>query len=136
MDAARLKGVPLFDGLSEKQRRRVAQLADQIDLPEGKHLTEQGHFAYEFMVIDEGTAVVLEDDEKVNEIGPGEFFGEIGLLGGGRRTATVIATSPMQLFVMATREFVTLTHEMPAVCDELRAAATARMNECRINCPD
>jgi CRP-like cAMP-binding protein len=136
MDASRLEGIPLFDSLSAKERRLVAQLADEIDLPEGKHVTEQGHFSHEFMIISAGTADVLEDGVKVNEMGPGDFFGEIGLLRDGRRTATVIATSPMQLIVLGHREFNSLTHEMKAVCDQLAAAAKVRMRECRINPAD
>lgn len=76
MEESQLRSVPLFQSLSSEERRAVAQHADQIEVPEGTELVRQGEFAYEFFVIEEGTAEVTRDDERVAELGPGDFLGE------------------------------------------------------------
>jgi CRP-like cAMP-binding protein len=84
------------------------------------------------MIIEDGTADVLIDGNKVATLGPGDFFGEIGLLEHVRRTATVVAATPMRLAVVATREFMTLADEMPDVKEKIAEAASQRMAEQKI----
>jgi CRP-like cAMP-binding protein len=72
---------------------------------------------------------VTQDGERIAELGPGEFFGEIGLLETERRTASVVATTPMQLIVMFQREFKQMEKEMPAVADRIRTAIRARLDD-------
>jgi CRP-like cAMP-binding protein len=127
MDADRLKVVPLFESLGEHQRRQVAQWADEVEVQSGYHLVDQGSFAHEFFVILEGSAEVTKDGQRVTELGPGDFFGEIALMGEDRRTASVVATSPMRLIVMFGRDFRQMEHSMPAVHSRIEAAITARM---------
>jgi CRP/FNR family transcriptional regulator, cyclic AMP receptor protein len=127
MDPARLKKIPLFAGLSDHERHQVARWADEIDVREGEHLVNQGAFAHEFFVILEGTAEVTKDGERLTELGPGDFFGEIALLGEERRTASVVATSPMRLVVMFGRDFRQMEHSMPEVHGRVEAAIRARM---------
>ena len=93
MDEARLRSVPLFESLSSRERREVARHADEIDLPGGAELVRQGEFAYEFFVIEEGAAEVSRDGERVAELGAGDFLGEMGIVSGDVRNATVVATS-------------------------------------------
>jgi NAD(P)H-dependent flavin oxidoreductase YrpB (nitropropane dioxygenase family) len=90
--------------LDRDELRRVAQVADRIDVGEGKELLHEGSFAYEFMVIENGSAEVIRDGKHVAELGPGDFLGEIAALEQGRRNASVIARSPMSLVVMTARD--------------------------------
>jgi CRP/FNR family transcriptional regulator, cyclic AMP receptor protein len=126
MDPARLKSIPLFADLSEHERRQVAQWADEVDVPAGKHLVDEGNFPHEFFVIEEGTADVLHGDEKLAELGPGDFFGEIALVEHLRRTASVVATSPMRTIVMFGRDFGQMESEMPSVAARIRQAVEER----------
>jgi CRP-like cAMP-binding protein len=127
MDADGLKAVPLFESLTEDQRHRVAQWADEVEVQAGYHLVDQGSFAHEFFVILEGTAEVTKDGQRLTELGPGDFFGEIALLGQERRTASVVATSPMRLIVMFGRDFRQMEHSMPEVHGQIEDAIKARM---------
>ena len=124
-----LRAVRLFSSLSKKELERLSQWTDQISVGEGHELAREGEFAHEFFVIEEGTADVLKDGERIAEIGPGDFFGEIGLIETERRTATVVATQPMELIVMFQREFKQMEQEMPAVADRIRSAIRARLDE-------
>jgi CRP-like cAMP-binding protein len=126
MKAADLRKCSLFEGLSHGDLEVVARWADEVDVPEGKHLVDEGRFAYEFFVIRGGTAEVRHGGEVVTELGTDDFFGEIALLGGGKRTATVVAASPMRLIVMSARDFSAMADQMPAVAQRLRATFEAR----------
>ena len=126
MDAGRLKQLPLFASLSDRARERIAQWADEVDLPEGKHLVDEGTFAYEFFVIEDGTAEVRKGDQKLAELGPGDFFGEIALIEEERRTASVIATSGMRAIVMTRRDFGAMQSAMPSVASMIRQALEER----------
>lgn len=126
MDAARLKDVPLFRNLRRKDRKKLAQWADEITIEEGDILVKEGDFAHEFFVIEEGSAMVTRGQEHVAELGPGDFFGEIALLEPTHRTATVTATSPMQLIVMGKKEFRSMSGDVPDVAEQLHRAIKER----------
>ena len=91
MDTSRLKSLPLFESVSDEDLEKIAPFVSEVSVSEGKHLVDEGDYAYEFMAIEEGTAEVRRGDEKLAELGPGDFFGEMGLLGHDRRNATVVA---------------------------------------------
>jgi CRP/FNR family cyclic AMP-dependent transcriptional regulator len=129
MNAARLKPIPLFSDLTDRQREQVARWADEVDIKAGKHLVDQGRFAYEFFVIEEGTAEVTHDGDHLTDLGPGDFFGEIGILGDEPRTATVVAISDMTLIVMTDRDFREMTRSMPHVAETIRRTMEARMKK-------
>jgi CRP/FNR family cyclic AMP-dependent transcriptional regulator len=129
MDSTRLEGVGVFSGLSKKELGKLAQWADEVSVSAGQPLATEGEFAHEFFVIEEGSAEVTKDGERIAELGPGEFFGEIGLLETERRTASVVATTPMELIVMFQREFKQMEQEMPAVADRIRTAIRARLDD-------
>jgi CRP-like cAMP-binding protein len=129
MDVKALEGVALFSSLSKKELERVARYADEISVREGTELATEGRFAHEFFVIEEGAAEVRLGGAVIGELGPGDFFGEIGILETERRTASVVATTPMQVIVMFKREFRQIEREMPAVADRLHAAIRARLSE-------
>jgi CRP/FNR family cyclic AMP-dependent transcriptional regulator len=126
MDPARLKSIPLFAELSDREREQVARWADELQVSEGKHLVDEGRFAHEFFVIEEGTAEVRHGEKKLTDLGPGDFFGEIALVEHQRRTASVIATSPMRIIVMFGRDFSQMESEMPSVAARIRQAVEER----------
>ncbi len=128
MEAKRLQTVAIFSDLSKKELERLAQWTDEISVPEGHELVREGQFAHEFFVIEDGVAEVRRDGERLAELGAGDFFGEIGLLETERRTATVVATTPMELIVMFQREFRQMEREMPSVADRVRSAIRARLD--------
>ena len=123
----RLAQIPLFASLSKRERAQVARAADEVEVPEGKRLVEQGRFAYEFVAIEKGTAEVVQDGKTIRQLGPGDFFGEIGLLEAERRTASVIAKSPMKLIVVFGPQLRSLERDMPQLQEQLRAAIRERL---------
>jgi|SRR5689334_6938175 CRP-like cAMP-binding protein len=128
MDAREVKLAPLFAGLDKRALEKVALLSETLDVKAGKEITQEGRLAWEFFVIESGTADVAQDGAVIGTLGPGDFFGEVGLLGGGeRRTATVTATSAMQLIVLTAGRLATIEREMPGVSEQIRAALAERM---------
>ena len=127
MDPKRLEAVGIFDGLSRKELDRLAQSMDEVSVEAGRQLAKEGQFAHEFFVIEDGSAVVIHDGETLAELGPGDFFGEIGLLETERRTASVVAQTPMELIVMFQREFRQMEKEIPAVAERIREAIRNRL---------
>jgi CRP/FNR family cyclic AMP-dependent transcriptional regulator len=126
MDLANLKGIPLFESLSSKELRGVAQRAEEIDLAEGADLVRQGEFAYEFFVLLEGTAEVVRDGECIAVLGPGDFLGEMGIVSGSTRNASVNTTSPARVLVMTEQDFRSMAASMPGVAERIRAACDRR----------
>ena len=126
MDPKHLNTIALFANLSRRQREEVARQADEIDVEAGKQLIGEGRFGYEFFVIENGSAEVVRDGRHVADLGPGDFFGEMALLGEVRRTATVVASTPMTALVMTDQAFKSLAHNMPDVADQIRAACRDR----------
>ena len=126
MEEARLAKLPLFERLSKKELRAVARFADEVDLGEGKRLVDEGDFSQEFFVIEDGSAEVLIGGERVAELGPGDFFGEMGLLEHQQRNASVVATSPLTVVVMTGGAFRQMAREMPEVGERIRAAVKER----------
>ena len=128
MDAREVKLAPLFADLDKRALEKVALLSETLDVRAGDEITKEGRLAWEFFVIENGTAEVKQDGAVIGTLGPGDFFGEIGLLGGGdRRTATVTATSPMQLIVLTAGRLATIEREKPGVSEQIRAALAQRM---------
>ena len=126
MDASRLVSVPLFADLSRKDRKAVARHADEIQLTEGTKIVEQGRLAYELFVIQNGTADVVMNGEVIAQMGPGDVVGEIGVLQTHLRTATVVATSPVDAIVMYGPELTALTQSLPGVLAELERLIAER----------
>src|SRR5580765_6912596 len=124
-----LKHAPLFAHCSKKELAQVALLADEIDMPDGKVLTKQGDPGREFFVLIEGTADVRRNGRKVNEMGSGDFFGEIALVSDRPRTATVTTTSPTRLLVITDRGFRELIRKSPSIQDKVLTALAARIDD-------
>lgn len=127
MDPKRLRSVPLVEGLSKKEIDRLSRVMDEVDLPEGKELATEGQFAYEFFIIEKGTASVTRGGKQISELRAGDFFGEIGLLESERRTASVVTTSPMTAIVMTGRDFKSMEQELPGVAQQIRERIQERL---------
>ncbi len=112
---ALLKSIPLFAGFGRRELERLGQLADQVDLPEGRVLMRQGESGSEAFIIVEGRARIERDGRLLAERGNGDVLGEIAILDEGSRTATVTLTAPSRLLVIGHRDFHALMDELPEV---------------------
>ena len=97
MDPSRLTAIPIFSQLSPEEARRLATFATETSIAEGQILMKQGDYSTELIAIEEGSADVLRDGQKVASLGDGDLIGEMGLLERAPRNADVIATSPMRV---------------------------------------
>ena len=127
MDAKSLERVPLFAGLSHREREQVARWADEIDIPSGKHLLDEGRLPHEFFVILDGEVEVTHHGELLATLGTGDFFGEIALIEHGRRTASVMTSTPATLAVMSASSFDAMRHELPRVAERINEAIRERL---------
>lgn len=122
-----IKSVPLFSQCTKKELAALAAEADEIDVVEGTALTRQGDRGREFMVIVEGAAEVRKNGRRINHLGSGDFLGEIALLTGANRTATVITTAPTRLLILTDRSLKRIRREMPSINASLVDALSARL---------
>lgn len=129
MDPAQLEGLSLFSGLSRRQRKLIAQHADEVDVASGARIVEQGRLANELFVIKMGTADVFDGDDLIAQLGPGDIVGEIGVLETHKRTATVVATSPVSAVVMYGPELTALKDSLPALFADLEELVRTRLSE-------
>jgi CRP/FNR family transcriptional regulator, cyclic AMP receptor protein len=125
----RLKEVPLFEGCSQRQLRSVAKIARVFDVGAGTVLTRAGEPGDEFFLIIDGTARVEVSAEKQVSLHPGEFFGEMSLLDGGPRSATVVADTPVRLLVISRRHFSVLIKEVPGLTQTLLITLSRRVRQ-------
>ena len=122
-----LRRVPLFEHCSTRELSKIAKTVDEVDLPEGRTLTHEGLYGKEFVVLAEGIADVEQDGEVVNTLGPGDFFGEISLVTGMPRTATVTTRSPARLLVLNGHSFRSLLATAPLIRRRVVSAAALRL---------
>jgi CRP/FNR family cyclic AMP-dependent transcriptional regulator len=122
-----IRSAPLFSECSRKELNEIAGIADEIDLKDGKVLTQEGRPGREFFVLIEGTADVKRSNRRINQLGAGDFFGEISLITQRPRTATVIATSPVRALVITDRSFRTLLEHQPQIQGKVLSALAARL---------
>jgi CRP-like cAMP-binding protein len=105
----------------------IAQYAVEVDVPEGKALVRDAALAWDFYVIEEGSAEVRRGQTTLGTLGAGDFFGEIGVLAPDRRrTASVVATSPMKAIRLTTHQLRMIAEQLPEVAERLRAAIAER----------
>ena len=126
MEPARLDEIPLFADLTTEERAEVAACLREVTVEADTSLATQGENAYQLFVIESGQAEVLKDGEIVGTLGPGEVFGETGLLATGTRTASVVARSPMRLHAMFLREFRQFERRLPGLTKSLRQTMAER----------
>jgi CRP/FNR family cyclic AMP-dependent transcriptional regulator len=123
-----LKKVPLFAGCSKSELRELAKTADELDLREGTVLTREGRPGREFFVLIDGTAEVRRKGKKIAALGPGDWLGEIALITDSPRTATVTATSPVDVLVITDRRFRSVVETMPSIALKVLARVGERLS--------
>ncbi len=128
-----LERVPLFAGLRGRDLEEIERLVDEVDLRERVELTRQGTTGQEFFIIVEGAVRVERDGRLLNRLGPGDFLGEIALIDGKPRMATVTTEEPSRLLVVGHREFHSLLDRRPGVRLKVLEALAERI---RNNEPD
>jgi CRP/FNR family transcriptional regulator, cyclic AMP receptor protein len=122
-----IKRVPLFSRCTKKELAAIAGEADELVVPEGRTLARQGATGSEFVVIVEGSADVRKNGRKINRLGAGDFLGEIALISGAARTATVTTTSEARILVLNDRGFRRLTKEIPSLQASVLKALSERL---------
>ena len=124
-----LAKVPLFSACSQKDLRLVAKRAEDVKVEAGKQLVTEGDTGTEFFVIIEGNATVQRHGQKVAELSPGDFFGDLALLDRAPRNATVTAETPMELLLLGQREFAGLIDDVPEFAHKLLAGLARRVRQ-------
>jgi CRP/FNR family transcriptional regulator, cyclic AMP receptor protein len=122
----RLKSIPLFKDVPDDELRQIAPFADEVNVESGKELVREGDFSYEFFAIEEGEAEVTRGGDHVADLGPGDFFGEIGLLEKDLRTASVIAKTDMRLVTLTGWDMKRMEKAIPEAVDRVREVLESR----------
>jgi CRP-like cAMP-binding protein len=124
-----LREVPLFANLSKRELEEVARIADEIDFPDGRQLIREGARGREFFVLLDGAVEVTQDGHRINQLGAGDFFGEIALmLPSSVRTATVTASTPVEALVVTGPDFRSLLQRSPKIELKVLKAAAERLS--------
>jgi len=118
---------PLLASLSDEEYGTLADHVELRDVESGHHAVHQGDGGYTFFIIKSGAADVVVDDAIVRSLQPGDYLGEMAILGQGRRTATVTATSPMELVALFGLEFRRLQSDHPELAEKIRSVMVERL---------
>lgn len=124
-----LKNVSLFSACSKKDLEKIARAGDEITLPAGSVIVDQGQTGREAFVILAGTALVRRNGKKVATLGEGSVVGELSLLDHGPRTASVICETECTLLVISQRHFLAVLDEVPALAHKLLASLAAKIRD-------
>ena len=126
MDVSQLKRIPLFESIPDEDLKSVATFAVGEEYPEGTVVVKEGAFSNHFFAIEDGTAKVEVGGQHVADLGPGDVFGEQGLLEKQERSATVTATSPLKVIKIEHWELSRMFKTMPDVVEKLIAQVEER----------
>src|SRR5918998_5557133 len=126
MNEKRLADLPLFEGLDGEALRTVAKVAQEVSVSEGAELVREGDYSYELSIIDEGQAEVVHEGQVVATLGPGDVFGEAGVLSKSMRNADVRATTPMRLITLTGWDLRRLRGRIPELEERISALAAER----------
>src|SRR5262245_43677544 len=125
--AEMLRTVPLFQGMSDRSIETIASLAEETRFDAGATLVREGEPGHQFLIIRDGSAVVDQGGRTIRELGSGDFLGEISLIDGGPRSATVTATAPIDALAIDRPGFTRLMDDFPSVRLDLLNALTQRV---------
>jgi CRP-like cAMP-binding protein len=123
------QSIPLFSSVSKKGIREIVAAGTEIDVPPGKELVREGEMGRHLYVIVWGTATVWKGGRRMNELGPGDWFGELAFLDGAPRTATVIARSDMRVVVLGPREMDVIIEREPIIAKRLLEVMARRVRQ-------
>jgi CRP-like cAMP-binding protein len=126
VDVSQLKRIPLFQEVSDDALKQVATFATGEEFPEGAVLVKEGGYSNDFFAIEEGTAKVEREGQHLADLGPGDIFGEQGLLEKQERSATVTATSPIKVIKIEHWELSQMKKSMPDAVEQLRQQVEER----------
>jgi CRP/FNR family transcriptional regulator, cyclic AMP receptor protein len=126
LDVSLLKTIPLFAEVPDEQLRKIAPFAETDEFVEGQVVVKEGGYSNHFFAIEEGTAKVERNGERIGDLGPGDVFGEQGLLEKQERSATVTATSRLRVIKIEHWELSRMRKTMPEVVEELRRKVAER----------
>ncbi len=126
MDASRLKSIPLFEEVGDEELAQIAPFATEVEVEAGRELVREGDFSYEFMAIEEGEAQVTRGGEHVADLGPGDFFGEMGLLERTLRNASVTAKTPIRLVTLTGWDLKRVERSAPEAMERIRSVLEER----------
>jgi CRP-like cAMP-binding protein len=126
LDASRLKSIPLFEEVGDEELAQIAPFATEVGVEQGRELVREGDFSYEFMAIEAGEAEVTRGGEHVADLGPGDFFGEVGLLERTLRNATVTAKTPMELITLTGWDLRRVERTAPQAIERIRSVLEER----------
>jgi CRP/FNR family transcriptional regulator, cyclic AMP receptor protein len=129
MDPGRLKKIPVFADLSDEELGHIAALAAEVSVPESKELVREGDYSYDVLAIEEGTARVERHGRQIADLGPGDVFGEMGVLERSQRNATVVATSPMLLVTLTSWDIRRLQKTAAKAVEHLRDVVAERRDQ-------
>jgi CRP-like cAMP-binding protein len=118
----RIANVPLFSGLSDRELRNLAQRAERVSLPEGATIVKEGASGSEFFVLMSGAAKITRRGRTVRRLRPGDSFGELALLAGTPRNATVTTTEPSEVMILLRRDFIALLDDVPRMTRKMLTA--------------
>jgi CRP-like cAMP-binding protein len=124
-----LKSIWLFSSCSAAELRKIRGSLDEVQVPKGKMLVEEGRVGQEFFLIVTGTAAVTHQGKKVATLGPGSYFGELALLDRRPRSAGVESETDMDLLVLSQRQFNSLLQSVPSIARKMLAAMAGRLRE-------
>jgi CRP/FNR family cyclic AMP-dependent transcriptional regulator len=126
MDPTQLKRIPIFADVPDEDLTVITTFATTDEVPEGAVIVKEGDYANAFMAIEEGTAKVTRGGEHVGDLGPGDIFGEVGVLEKERRTATVEATSRVRLIKIEHWELQRMKKKLPEAYAKIAQLAEER----------
>jgi len=126
MDPSSLKKFELFKDVDESKLSKIAPFTMLVEFPEGKTVIQEGGYSNDFYAIESGTAKVERGGETIADIGPGDVFGEQGLLERQERSASVVATSPLRALKIEHWEIPRMRKAMPEVLEELQRTIEER----------
>jgi CRP-like cAMP-binding protein len=124
-----LKSIWLFSSCTGSELRKIRGSFDEVEVPAGKVLVEQGRIGMEFFLIVDGSAAVTRSGKKVATLGPGAHFGELALLDRRPRSASVTSETDMDVLVLSQRQFNTLLAAVPTIARKMLAALADRLRE-------
>lgn len=127
MEPHRLRDVPVFADLDENELVKLGDAAQVVKLGAGRVLASQDEYAFKFFVVLSGEASVWQEGDRIGGLGPGDFFGEIGVLNADKRTATVATESDMELLVFMQWDLHMIEEEWPSVGSRIRRELEARL---------
>jgi CRP/FNR family transcriptional regulator/CRP/FNR family cyclic AMP-dependent transcriptional regulator len=119
----------LFSGCSKAELRKIQRLLEEVTVPSGTLLVQEGEEGYLFFVVVSGTAAVVRRRRTIATLGPGDFFGELSLIDRAPRSASVTCTTDMSMLVIRQRDFQTILKSSPRITRKLLASMSGRLRD-------